>query len=539
MIPTPSVALSLSHNTRQWQVDIAHSPFTVGRLPECDLTLDDPTVSRRHAEIRYEGGAFLLIDLGSRHGTYVNSSKIERHVLNLRDEVRFGGQDGPVLIFGENPHTSPTSVRSLISRIDTADDPVPSIEKLNWFLQAARKLNEVGAIDQILAALVEATLDLTRVERGYVMLRDPHSGAMRVVAGRSSNGAILTDDSTISHSAIRRAIESAGPFILTDTLKSEVITRSESVVAQNIRTVICMPLRSRRRQPDSTSENVLGVLYLDNRFAPGKLAQIDNDLLKTIAAEAAALVENAQLALEEEHARRYREELKIAAGIQQGLMPANPPTTSFAAISARYAPCKEIGGDFYDAVAGNDSVSLVLADVSGKGVSAALLAQTLQGMVYAQLLSNQPLDEIAHALNRYICARGISKYATLVILRIHRSGALEYINCGHVHPLLKTPQGIQRLPESEMPVGLIADAHYRAHSVQLEPATRILLISDGVTEAEDESGEFYGDERLEEALAQSSSLEDIFQSLSGFCGCASSSDDCTMVEISYSPHKSD
>ncbi|HEU5458421.1 MAG TPA: FHA domain-containing protein, partial [Terracidiphilus sp.] len=432
MNPAPTVAVSLTHGPRQWRVEVDHSPFTVGRLPECDLTLDDPTVSRRHAEIRYQDGAFLLIDLGSRHGTYVNSNKIERHQLKLRDEVRFGGQDGPVLVFGEDPQISSTSVRNLISRIDTANDPVPSIEKLNWLLEAARKLNDVGAIDQILAALVEATLDLTRVERGYVMLRDTHSGAMRLVAGRSSNGAILTDDSTISHSAIRRAIESAGPFILTDTLKSEVITRSESVVAQNIRTVICMPLRSRHRQPESASANVLGVLYLDNRFAPGKLAQIDNDLLKTIAAEAAALVENAQLALEEEHARRYREELKIAAGIQQGLMPANPPTTTFAAISARYAPCKEIGGDFYDAVAADDSVSLVLADVSGKGVSAALLAQTLQGMVYAQLISSQPLDEIAHSLNRYICARTLSKYATLVILRLHRTGTLEYVNCGHV-----------------------------------------------------------------------------------------------------------
>lgn len=534
MIKTPTVTASLSHGMRQWQIDISHSPFTVGRLPESDLTLDDPSVSRRHAEIRFEEGAFLLVDMGSRHGTHVNSRKIERYQLRPHDEVRFGGKDGPILQFGvDDPATS--SVRSLISRMDASSDPGPSIEKLNWFLQAARKLNDVGAIDQILAALVETTLDLTRVERGYVMLRDAATGEMRLVAGRASDGSILTDNSTISHSAIRRAIESADPFIITDTLKSQTISRSESVVAQNIRTVICMPLRSRHRMAGTGSGSVLGVLYLDNRLAPGKLAQIDNDLLKTIAAEAAALVENAQLALEEEHARRYRDELKIAASIQQGLMPAQPPSTTFAGITARYAPCKEIGGDFYDAIADDDSISLILTDVSGKGVSAALLAQTLQGMVYAQLLSNLPLDEIAHALNRYICARAINKYATLVILRLHRSGRLEYVNCGHVHPLLKTPQGIQSLSESEMPVGLIANAQYKTQTVQLEPATRLLLISDGVTEAEDEAGEFFGDERLEDALARSSNLEDIFQSLSGFCGCASASDDCTMVEIAFNP----
>ncbi|MGB6974653.1 MAG: SpoIIE family protein phosphatase [Terracidiphilus sp.] len=535
MITTPTVSVSLTVGSRRMDATITHSPFTVGRLPEADLTLDDPSVSRRHAEIRYEDGAFILVDMGSRHGTYLNSRKIERLTLKPQDEVRFGGTDGPVLLFlGGDGHASASTVRSLISRIDAANDPVSSIEKLNWYLEAARKLNDVGAVDQILAALVETTLELTRVERGYVMLRDPQTAALRLVAGRANDGAILTDDSTISHSAIRRAIESADPFIVTDTLKSKIVTRSESVVAQNIRTVICMPLRS-RRLADAGSGKVLGVLYLDNRLSPGKLAQIDNDLLKTIAAEAAALVENAQLILEEEQSRRYREELKIAAGIQQGLMPAHPPATSFASISARYEPCKEIGGDFYDAVAGEDSLSLVLADVSGKGVSAALLAQTLQGMVYAELLGNRPLDEIAHALNLYICARAISKYATLVILRLHRDGTLEYVNCGHVHPLLKTPKGIQRLSESEMPVGLIHDAHYRAHTVHLEPGTRLLLLSDGVTEAENESGEFFGDERLEESLARSSDLEDIFQSLSGYCGCASASDDCTMVEIDFSP----
>jgi len=535
MIKTPSVSISLTLGSRQVESTITHSPFTVGRMPESDLTLDDPSVSRRHAEILYEDGQFVLVDLGSRHGTYVNSRKVERHTLQPRDEVRFGGKDGPILHFGIEDSAATSIVRSLISRLDATNDQGPSIEKLNWFLEAARKLNDVGAIDQILAALVETTIELTRVERGYVMLRDASTGEMRLVAGRARDGAVLTDDSTISHSAIRSAMESADPFIVTDTLNSETVSRSESVVAQNIRAVICMPLRSRRRERDANSGQVLGILYLDNRLAPGRLTQIDNDLLKTIAAEAAALVENAQLAMEEEQARRYREELKIAASIQQGLMPAHPPRTNFASIAARYAPCKEIGGDFYDAIADEDSVSLVLADVSGKGVSAALLAQTLQGMVYALLLGNRPLAEIAHALNLYICARALSKYATLVILRLHRNGSLEYVNCGHVHPLLKTPQGIQRLSESEMPVGLIPDAHYRAHTVQLAPASRLLLISDGVTEAENEAGEFFGDERLEEALARSGDLGDIFQSLAGFCGCASSSDDCTMVEIAFAP----
>jgi serine phosphatase RsbU (regulator of sigma subunit) len=260
---------------------------------------------------------------------------------------------------------------------------------------------------------------------------------------------------------------------------------------------------------------------------------VDNDLLKTIATEAAALMENAQLAIEEEHARRYREELNIAASIQQDLMAVQPPKTAYASIQARFAPCKEIGGDFYDAVAGDDCVYVVIADVSGKGVSAALLAQTLQGMVYAQLLADQPLNKIARALNRYICTKDIGKYATMVVTKLDSNGMFEYVNCGHIHPLLKTPEGIRELMDSNLPVGLIEEAEFQSHSIQLAPGTRVLLVTDGVTEAEDVSGEFFGNTRLENALSKSQKLQDVFESLSYFCGTASSSDDCTLVEVLF------
>src|ERR1035438_7873672 len=127
------------------------------------------------------------------------------------------------------------------------------------------------------------------------------------------------------------------------------------MVAQSIRTVICIPLRTRRSDAGrpafapaigsgSARGEILGVLYLDSRLNPGKLTQVDNDLLKTIATEAAALLDNAQLAIAEEHARRYREELNIAASIQQNLMTVKIPALSYAQISARSIPCKEIGG---------------------------------------------------------------------------------------------------------------------------------------------------------------------------------------------------
>lgn len=533
MFEVPSTPFMLIDGPHEIQTAIGHSPFSVGRMPGSDLLLEHAYVSRKHAEIVFDSGSFFIVDQGSRHGTFVNGKKVDRQKLEVNDAVHFGSVDGPLLRFGVRGGMSGSTMRSLMDHLHPTNEPNTAIEKLSWFLEAARKLNDVGAVDQILAALVETTLELTKVERGYVLLYDSETNELKLSVGRASDGSILTDDSTISHSAIKQAVRGAGQFIVTDTLSVESGARSESIIAQNIRTVICIPLRSRRINPETQRGDVLGILYLDSRLNPSKFTQVDNDLLKTIATEAAALMENAKLAIEEEHARRYREELNIAASIQQDLMAVQPPKTSYATITAHFEPCKEIGGDFYDAVAGDDCVYVVIADVSGKGVSAALLAQTLQGMVYAQLLADQRLDKIARALNRYICTKDIGKYATMCVVRLDSSGTLEYVNCGHIHPLLKTGDKVIELTESNLPVGLIEQAEYHSHRVTLEPGTRVLLVTDGVTEAEDIAGDMFGNARLEDALAQSKGIEDVFKSLSGFCGNASSSDDCTLVEISY------
>ena len=149
------------------------------------------------------------------------------------------------------------------------------------------------------------------------------------------------------------------------------------------------------------------------------------------------MVENAQLAEAEQVARRYEQELSIASVIQQGLMDVQIPNVSFAKVVGRSIPCKDIGGDFFDVISTGDSLTVVVGDVSGKGASAALLASILQGIVYAQAVSGIPLAHIAEVANDFLCHKNLQgKYATLVFLRLDPAGALEYLCCGHVPPLL-------------------------------------------------------------------------------------------------------
>ena len=263
----------------------------------------------------------------------------------------------------------------------------------------------------------------------------------------------------------------ASKVIITDTLSAEANTRTESIVQQSIRMVYCIPLRRRSANADMQENDILGVLYLDSRLQAGKLSKVDNDLLDTIATEAAALVENAFLAQAEEASRRYREELKIAAAIQQGLMEFAIPNLPYAQVHARSVACKDVGGDFYDVAVTEGGLYMVIADISGKGVSAAILASTLQGLLYGLILAGQPLAEIAEVANRYICEKNVEKYATMVLVKLTPDGTLEYVNCGHIRPVLAKGKEVRQLLNANMVVGLIDEATYRWSGCSCSRAT--------------------------------------------------------------------
>jgi phosphoserine phosphatase RsbU/P len=519
------------------------TPFSVGRKVDKDLVIPDPRVSRDHALIVAENGDFFVVDQGSKHGTYVNGERVQRQRLQRNDRVEFGVRDVAYVIFSPQHATSNTAREFLsqISGIQISTDTT-DLEKLTLFLEAARKLNTVGVLDEILVTLVDTTLKLIRAERGYVFLRD-EEGNLRLAAGRNSKGEALLDDKTISHSILDEALKSNSEFLFTDTSQSLELAVRQSIVAYDLRTVICLPLHKPQVQTsrDLSGSNyspspveVMGALYLDSRFASRDISSVSHDILRVIATEAASLIENARLVQAEEASRRYQQELAIAASIQQRLMAVTIPEVPFAKMRGRNLSCKEIGGDFFDVVYTEDGLSVVLADVSGKGVSAAVLASTLQGMVYAHLIARMPLSEIMASVNRFFTQKHLGeKYATVVIVRIRRDGELEYVNCGHIPPLLVSGVTVTRPEHGNLPVGLLADAVYEGDRVHLNPGDRFILVTDGVTEAENAEGEFFDNDRLEAVAAKTPNLEDIFSAVSDFCSGTPLGDDCTVVELVY------
>lgn len=227
-------------------------------------------------------------------------------------------------------------------------------------------------------------------------------------------------------------------------------------------------------------------------------------------------------------------ELREAAEIQRGLMALTVPESAFATISGRNLPCAEIGGDFFTALALDDQIVIAIADIAGKGIAAAVMASALQGMIHEGLRRHVPLPVIAHDANEFFAERETgSKYATCAIMRLHSDGVLEYLNCGHVRPVIVQNGKAASVPETNFPVGLIAGVEYSTASTRLSPGDRVILVTDGVTEAESPSGEFFGNDRLLSLAGKGMSIEEIFGAVQRFCGDHALNDDCTIIGLDY------
>jgi sigma-B regulation protein RsbU (phosphoserine phosphatase) len=511
----------------------------IGRSLDQDLVLTESYVSRRHASIHVIDSHFELVDEKSSHGTFLNGQRIDRARLSSGDSIQFGSPTAPIYRFENQTARNDGPTESLtVNLLRAFSSFAPAMqedlsgahqmEQLSFLISSARKLNAMGAIDDILRVLLESSIKLTGVERGFVFLSE--GANMRLALGLRGDGRAVGEDSTISRRAMQRAVESDSNFYVSDTLADAHASAWESVVANSIRSIYCIPLR--KHTAASNTNRLLGLLYLDSQIGPGHLTEIDHEVLEMVAVEAATLLENALLAQAELKSRLAAEELGVAARIHASLMSIQLPTVSFASLEARTIPCRAIGGDFFDAVTVDNCICAVVADVSGKGVAASIVAATLQGIIHAQLLARQELAELAAVVNQFLCDRGVGKYATMILLKIWPKGRVEYLNCGHIPPVVVTQSGTHRLEETNLVVGLIPNAKYKPGFCTLKPGDRILLFTDGVTEAENQRGDQFGDVELENILHRAG-LDQILQRLAKFQGQLESQDDCTLCELVY------
>ena len=309
-LPLNLPTLNYSDQFGKHSFTLERDSTSIGRSPDQDLVLGETYVSRRHAFINRRGPEYELIDLGSLHGTYLNGARIESAILQSSDTVQFGSLSSPRFLFKNNSEGTLSELHTLVGDLFStlsafspiAKDirrPALEMEKLNFLLGAARQLNAHGAITDIFRALLQLSIQLTGVERGFVFLRK--NGEMRLALGIRADGSNVDDDSTISHHAMQKAIESESKFSVSDTRVDENAAVWESVVANSTRSIYCIPLR--KHISPAEPNRLLGLLYLDSQIGAGFLSEIDDQLLDAVATEASILLDNALLAEAESKAR--------------------------------------------------------------------------------------------------------------------------------------------------------------------------------------------------------------------------------------------
>jgi len=548
----PPASLVVLHPSGQRsRTSIEALPFLIGRQPDNHLVLRDNRASRTHARIVSENGNYVLEDLNSRHGTWVNGGRIARHVLRNSDRIDLGIPESYQLTFALETGGINRILGQLSATPKSGGMGDNNLAKLRSLMEVARALQNSLSTQEVLTAVVDAALAVTGCERGFLLLRKGDS--LDVAVSRDLEGQSLdADDLRVPTAVIQRALNSRRE-LLSMSFNPEAQESREgmdrSVAALELRGVVCVPLvlvqsgSMEETRIASHAQQTVGLLYLDSRVSAADLSAGNREVLQTLAIEASTILENARL-FEDQHVKlRMESELKIARDIQQGLAPVSLPSEGWFRAAGSSWPSTEVGGDYFDVRrVSPDAWAAVVADVSGKGVSSALLASLLQG---AFLMASGDFEDIeptmAH-LNQFLLerARG-EKYATVFYCTMTSTGLLSYSNAGHCAPFLVSPNGrLRTLQTSGMPVGMLEDVRFQVVQLQLERGDKLVIYSDGFTEAENAEGAFFDTERLRTCLRENAKLgaaelhKVLLATLDAFVEGGVVRDDITALVLEYS-----
>jgi phosphoserine phosphatase RsbU/P len=521
-------------------VPIVKAPFEIGRRETNDLRLAGSEVSRDHALIENDNAKFVLRDRNSRYGTFVNGEQITEKTLSHGDRVRLGRTGGAEMVFLTESADAPAPIEK------STTTAIGDLRQITALLEGLRALGSGRVLDDVLALVLNSAIDVSGAERGFIMLEGA-TGDLEFKMGRGRGRVTLSGGSFATSRKIPEEVFRTGePRLVADLLDGELANVHMGTVALGIRNVLCVPLKLVRyvdKVEEGDADRRIGVLYLDSREKGLLMSSSTRTALETFATEAAVAIENARLYRETMEKAKLEQEMRIAAEIQQALLPKMARDAPYFTAAAASLPCRSIGGDFYDYVDLPDrALGFVLGDVAGKGPPAALLSAMMQGMFAAQAARSEPPSTTISRVNLALYRRGIeSRFVTLMYGALEQGGQLTYCNAGHNPPLVISAAGdnVRRLECGGPIVGLFEGATYDEETVVLAPGDWLIVFSDGVSEALSADGDEYGDARIVACVQQNASaapqqlLEALFADVRQFAHGAAQSDDITAMVLRY------
>lgn len=529
-----------------------------GRGLDMDIRLDDLTVSKRHARVLCnERGEFFLEDLGSSNGTFLNGAQITTRKLKDGDEIRIGntafvfykgddlpeaaGPDRTLLDIGDD-RTSTSVLSAVDVGYDTASIPVgadTSVDELTSANYRLRTLIEIfqsiGAAldeDELLDKILEKLFEVfPETSRGYIILREPETGQLSPRAVKLARPGSADDERLqISATILEYVLEQKQAVLSADAMSDERFPTSQSILDFEMRSVMCAPLMY--------DKEVLGFILLDTQRIASNYDQEGLALLAGIANQAALTIANARLHARLIHRERLEQDLRNARRIQNSFLPKESPKADGYQFVDWYGTALEVGGDFYDFVELPDKrIMVVVGDVSGKGISAALMMAKMASNVRFFAGSKTDPPELLDRLNDAALASAEDMFVTVLLMLLDwESDSIRLSNAGHCYPMIRKPDGrVERIEEGTgFPVGITHEAEFPETTVQLNPGEIVCAFSDGIIEAMNEENELFGYKRLNRAIAEADGTPEavvkrIQKAIRDHTGSAPQSDDLTLV----------
>lgn len=494
------------------QIIIEGDRAVLGRHPDCDIVLDVGAVSRQHACITQENGQYYVEDLKSRNGTQLNGINVEgRAALADDDEVKicellfrfYNGAPGDHTKGAKRPSLENTLAMmvdeessTIMSKIEVSTTGTglrvtvnPEV-KLKALIEITQNLATSLSLDEVLPKILDSLFKVfVQADRGFIVLRDERGTLVPKAVKYRREGA--DDTPRISRTIVSQAMDSKEAILSADAASDSRFAMSQSIADFRIRSMMCAPLISSTGDP-------LGVLQIDTSDQRSRFQQDDLDVLASVACQAAFAVENARLHENALRQKAMERDLALAHKVQEGFLPSSPPDVTGYEFFTYYDPANEVGGDFYDCVRLPDNrLAVLVADVSGKGVPAALLMAKFTGEIrYWLAREADPAKAIMHANADFSETGAADRFITLLVAVVNLDNhEVTLVNAGHMPPYCRRANGtIEILGEEAtgVPLGVDDEFEYEDFTFMLGPGDSLTSFTDGFSEAMNAAGDFYG-----------------------------------------------